>query len=148
MGKIQSAREKRILGEVEPAKNEAVSNARRSEEYGDRIEMYEELEVEKHVYGVVKNGENRVLDDDEGLTPFDQEIIEYSKNCSKARAVTMTSIFTKIKNNCLALSNYYLQNHGHAIRCTLSSSKNPRNLIKRLSLNNCGLRDEGLSAIL
>ena len=79
MGKIQSAREKRILGEVEPAKNEAVSNARRSEEYGDRIEMYEELEVEKHVYGIIKNGENRVLADDEGLTLFDQEIIEYSK---------------------------------------------------------------------
>ena len=148
MGKIQSAREKRILGEVEPAKNEAVSNARRSEEYGDRIEMYEELEVEKHVYGIIKNGENRVLPDDEGPTLFDQEIIEYSKGCSKARAVSMPSLFTKIKSNCLALSNYYLQNHGHGIRCALASTKHPRNLIKRLSLNNCGLRDEGLSAIL
>jgi len=65
-----SAREKKILGEDDHKdqimnQEEAQKTNRKDTEKKERIEMYDDIEVEKNVTDIIKKGENRVMENDD-----------------------------------------------------------------------------------
>ena len=82
-----SAREKKILGEDDHKdqimnQEEAQKTNRKDTEKKERIEMYDDIEVEKNVTDIIKKGENRVMENDDQAQPnFSADIILYTKEC-------------------------------------------------------------------
>ena len=108
-----SAREKKIHGENEEdaCGHDDQKTSRKDPEQTERVEMYNNIEVEKQVCEVIKKGENLILKGCCNAVNLPNDIIEYSKQCSKTGVAPIPKIFKIIKENCLAMTSYNLFNH-------------------------------------
>ena len=97
-----SAREKKILGEDDQKdqimnQEEAQKTSRKDTEKKERIEMYDDIEVEKNVTDIIKKGENRVMENEDQAQPnFSADIIEYSKECKNTGVAPIPKILKLI----------------------------------------------------
>lgn len=77
--------------------------------------MYNDIEVQKQVFDVIKKGENK-LDKTACYThDLTKDVIDYFNQCQKASVPPISKFFKNIKDNCFAVKNYNLFSYSQAI---------------------------------